>query len=667
MATGTGSRLTDEQCLEGLRAYTTFGSYKAASEATGLSRQLLRHRVEQAKERKLDASGDVLELPDFPSDDVPIDRLLDLAEERSRLRAQSHEAHTWFGVKVKEDKPIGILWFGDPHVDDNGCDWQLLRRHAHLCKTTEGLYGANIGDTTNNWAGRLAALYAKQDASLKTARRFAAWFMLDSGIKWMLWLIGNHDCVTPDHDVLTKRGWVTFPEVRPDDIVLGYNKDTGHSEWQAIGEIVRYPYKGKLAKYATKTASLICTENHRFLAKVKGGDFEYRYQREMPGDVTIVSAAFNGTTGCALSDDEILLAGLVLTDGSVSKNGYVSIYQSKPEVCSVIEDVLGRLNIRHTKHSRMPRCTEINGVTLKSKRTAYQYAFSAEASRSASYLSKNIEPWMWEMSEAQFSVFMRGVCLGDGSIRKNGDPDECGWAVNGSRAELDALQALLVSKGWSASLYQDSRKAWRLNVMRRGERRLVGNAEAVNYEGDVWCLRVPLSNFMVRHRGIAHFTGNSWGDGAEILAQMAAKHKTQKIVCHDWEARFVLQFKNGCEIKVNASHDHAGHSMWNPLHGQVKAAKQGPAIDLIVAGHRHNWAVSQWEMADQGNIPVMIRVKGYKTYDDYARKLGHYEQKEGAAILTIINPRATTQAGRVTAYADVENGVEYLKWLRSRS
>lgn len=349
----TASPITDEQALARLKAFKKHGSIKAASEATGMGRQALRLGVDTAQKRGLDKEGDdLLELPDFPSDDVPIDRLLDLAEERSRLRMRSHEAHTWFPVKVKEDRPIGILWFGDPHVDDNGCDWPLLRRHAHLCKTTDGLYGANIGDTTNNWAGRLAALYAKQDASVKTARRFASWLMLDSGIKWMLWLIGNHD---------------------------------------------------------------------------------------------------------------------------------------------------------------------------------------------------------------------------------------------------------------------------------------------------------------------------GWGDGAEILAQMAAKHKTQKIVCHDWEARFVLQFKNGCEIRIAAAHDFAGNSMWNPLHGPVKAAKFGDMIDLLVCGHKHNWAISQWEMADQGNIPVMIRVKGYKTYDDYARRLGHYEQKEGAAILTIIDPRATTRAGRVTAYADVEAGVEYLKWLRSKS
>lgn len=348
----TALPISDEQALVRLKALKKHGSIKAAAEAIGIGRQAIRHGAETAKKRGLDKDEDVLELPDFPVDDIPIGKLLDLAEERAELRAKNYDAHAWFPVKVNDTKPVGILWFGDPHVDDNGCDWKLLRRHAHLCKTTDGLYGANIGDTTNNWAGRLAALYAKQDSSVKTARRFASWLMLDSGIKWLLWLTGNHD---------------------------------------------------------------------------------------------------------------------------------------------------------------------------------------------------------------------------------------------------------------------------------------------------------------------------QWGDGAEILQLMAAKHKTQRIVCHDWEARFVLQFKNGVEIRVNAAHDFAGNSMWNPLHGTVKAAKFGDRIDLLVCGHKHNWAVSQWEMADQGSIPVMIRVKGYKTHDDYARKLGHYEQKEGAAILTIIDPGAATRAGRVTAYADVESGVGYLKWLRSRS
>ncbi len=347
-----GPRITDEQCLERLRAYKKYGSAKAASEAIGLNRQSIQLGVDECKRRGLELGDDKLILPDFPVDDVPIERVLDLMEERSQLRKQSYEAHTWFPVKIRDEKPLGILWFGDPHLDDNGCDIKLIRRYAELCAATDGLYGANIGDSSNNWSGRLAALYAKQDASVKTARRLVQWFMLESGIKWALWLVGNHD---------------------------------------------------------------------------------------------------------------------------------------------------------------------------------------------------------------------------------------------------------------------------------------------------------------------------AWGDGSEILALMASKHRTQKIVCHDWEARFVLEFPNGAQIRVNAAHDFAGNSMWNPLHGAVKTAKFGDNIDLLVCGHRHNWAIASWEMAAQGNIPVMIRVKGFKTYDDYAMRLGHYEQREGAAILTVIDPKASTKAGRVTAFADVEAGTEYLTWLRSRS
>lgn len=134
-----------------------------------------------------------IELPDFPDDDIPITDIIDTMSKRFEKKKASYEAHTWFPIKVKDKKPIGILWFGDPHVDDNGCNWPALNHHIALCRDTDGLYGANIGDVSNNWAGRLVKLYANQDTSVKTARRLAQWFMLDSGVKWIIWLLGNHD------------------------------------------------------------------------------------------------------------------------------------------------------------------------------------------------------------------------------------------------------------------------------------------------------------------------------------------------------------------------------------------------------------------------------------------------------------------------------------------
>src|SRR6185295_12348433 len=164
------------------------------AKALGMPARTVRTRLEEAKRRGLvDPRPDPIEIPDFPDEDISVEDIIKLQSQRFTKRMASHNAHTWFPIKVKSNKPIGICWFGDPHLDDNGCNWPVLERHVELCKTTEGLFGANVGDTTNNWAGRLVRLYANQDTSAKTARRLAEWFMLNSGVRWLIWLLGNHD------------------------------------------------------------------------------------------------------------------------------------------------------------------------------------------------------------------------------------------------------------------------------------------------------------------------------------------------------------------------------------------------------------------------------------------------------------------------------------------
>ncbi len=108
-------------------------------------------------------------------------RQLKRAEEQSRL----------INVQVKMHGPVGILHFGDPHVDDDGTDIEALERHAELVRTTPGLFGANVGDTTNNWVGRLARLYADQSTSAAEAWQLAEWFV--ESVEWLYLVDGNHD------------------------------------------------------------------------------------------------------------------------------------------------------------------------------------------------------------------------------------------------------------------------------------------------------------------------------------------------------------------------------------------------------------------------------------------------------------------------------------------
>ncbi|MEM6903789.1 MAG: metallophosphoesterase, partial [Pseudomonadota bacterium] len=95
-------------------------------------------------------------------------------------------------VIINSNEPIGIMWFGDPHVDDNGCNWPQLLKDIEIAKQP-GVYGVNIGDTTNNWVGRLVKKYAEQETTRTNAWRLCEWFLNDAGIPWLFWLLGNHD------------------------------------------------------------------------------------------------------------------------------------------------------------------------------------------------------------------------------------------------------------------------------------------------------------------------------------------------------------------------------------------------------------------------------------------------------------------------------------------
>lgn len=344
--------LPDAELRVSLAALHKHGSQAKAAAALGITRSAMQHRL-----RSISSRG-ITEMPaiEFPQsltegeDGEPIDELLDRLERNYERAKRNADARKWFEIKVTEDRPIGLLFVGDPHVDDNGCSWPLLRKHAGICRDTEGMYAINIGDSTNCWGGRLIKKYADQDASVHTARRLVEWLLLESGFRWLVWLHGNHEHM---------------------------------------------------------------------------------------------------------------------------------------------------------------------------------------------------------------------------------------------------------------------------------------------------------------------------GDGAPLLREMNRRYGTTRVPMFDWEARFVLKFANGSEFRINAAHDFPSDSMWNPNHGPLKAAKFGDRLDVVACGHKHNWATTQWENAEQGTAPVLVRARGYKHLDDYARRIGKTEQDEGQSVLVVLDPNSETIAGRSQSFVDIKKGAAYLAMLRA--
>lgn len=179
-----------------LKAVAKHGSKAAAARALKMPATTLKNKVESAALRNIALEKEeAIELPTFLAggEDEPIDEILSRFRKAHERKQKAIERQTWFPIKVKEDKPYGILWFGDPHLGTN-CNWALLEQHIAIARQP-GVYGGNIGDTTDNWpwTGRLARLWSEADISHKTEKRVATWFMMEAGIKWLLWLGGNHD------------------------------------------------------------------------------------------------------------------------------------------------------------------------------------------------------------------------------------------------------------------------------------------------------------------------------------------------------------------------------------------------------------------------------------------------------------------------------------------
>jgi hypothetical protein len=174
------------------------GSVSAAARALEMPVGTLQARYKRAVTWK--AAQKPFTSPDLPSD------LPDAKELLSRRRREfdridtAKNARKLIPVNVQIDGPFGIAHFGDPHVDDPGCDIGKLEQHIKIVNKTTGLFAGNVGDYTNNWIGRLARLHANQETTARESWVLAEW--LFQAADWIYLVGGNHDAWSGDSDPL---------------------------------------------------------------------------------------------------------------------------------------------------------------------------------------------------------------------------------------------------------------------------------------------------------------------------------------------------------------------------------------------------------------------------------------------------------------------------------
>lgn len=662
------------------------GARSEAARRLRISRPSLTNRLDSAA-RHYDLHVDAARFcakdvpPLFSVDNLPGDgepdpgALISALAARHRERKAYHDAKALRDVQVHMDGPIAVAFFGDPHVDDPGCAWGDLERDVSICRDTVGMMAVDVGDNSNNWVGRLMRLYADQEVTSKQALTLIEWLM--TALPWLLWEDGNHDCHDMETEALTRRGWVPGAAVVADDEVLSLDVETGQAVWTGIDQRIRRANTDSMISIDRSPISLNVTPNHRVLHRKRRsldgafGPLEYAQADSLPHRFAIPLSAVGGQPDHPLTDSQIALVGWFLTDGGVYQTrGYtrVTFYQSK--VATGLEAALAGSGYTPRVTERRRATAAICGRSLKAPpRPSREYHLRAEDSRAFMAIAERkgaVPTWVEHLSERQFDVFLRAVIAGDGSWATGGGDSA---VIHGTKAFLDSLQAACVQHGWSAHLSMVRGKDWRLNVCRRlewqGEK-----ADSVTRSpasSEVWCLRVPHGNFMVRRRGKAHFSGNSWntdkGDPTQVMHRLLGRVG----VMNTGGTRMRLTLPAGAAFTMHVRHDFPGGSQFNPAHALVRETLFGYRDHILACGHRHvSGYIPVWHN-DPKRLCHGLRLGTYKDFDKYAAEKGFQDGNWARSMAVVVDPDHAADPVRfIKAFFSLQEAAEYLTWRRGR-
>ncbi len=276
-------------------------------------------------------------------------------------------------------------------------------------------------------------------------------------------MIHQPECLSPDHEVLTTRGWIPIAEVTTNDKVAVL-KEGKYLDYEHPTKTHTYKYKGNMYKVQTKGLNLFVTPEHRMFVdtsclenkQLKNYGFKQAsdilhkkvrylksaiwqkedYKFNLPEVSHDTGKASNPNTKSRnltiLNGDAFLrFLGMWIAEGwteqtSPDEPGYesgkvryaVCVSQKKPEGCQYLEKCIEDLGLV-ANQTTYPE----NAQTQSSGATCY----AIQNKQLCSFLSpysvgpqnKRLPDFVWELSSRQCAVLLEGLIVGDGHVNKN--------------------------------------------------------------------------------------------------------------------------------------------------------------------------------------------------------------------------------------------------------
>lgn len=374
-------------------------------------------------------------------------------------------------------------------------------------------------------------------------------------------------CYDEKTEVLTKRGFLAYYQIRDDDLVISINSETKKINYRPIKRIIIQDYKGEMKFINTRSVDLLVTPNHKVIFSKRSGERlrfqeidtikkpksryylpQGKYSGKVEDEIKIGSRFYK-------TKDIFYLLGLYIGDGysrmsikevsnksGLSRSdflrrsrdckgrfGTVAVCDKRTTLCHSYRIFLAIPEGDKARKSAI-ECLENLGVDFKLYEREIYFSsqefvdFFDVVGHSAE--TKNIPEWVFDYDAQYLKFLYKGLIDSDGYYYKTG---ERFCTVSERLTEpftklcIFLGKFVTVSRGRAGeSLFGGriiySKESYRFSIS--GLSRLIQgeNVKSEYYEGKIWCLEVnDTHNFVVRRNGKTVFCGNS----SEVYGQVS--------------------------------------------------------------------------------------------------------------------------------------------------
>ncbi|MGV1079730.1 MAG: Hint domain-containing protein [Candidatus Nanopelagicales bacterium] len=344
-------------------------------------------------------------------------------------------------------------------------------------------------------------------------------------------------CVTPDTEIYTKRGWMTYDELTTDDMIYTLDPETGHGVWSSVQEINVFSYDsevdGKLVSVETSSHSSLTTPNHQWFVLKNGKPVFTESHKFTSTDRIPVSAVAVGLpprTHGSYRDEFAELVGWYVTEGnflpahprrrSLPQAAIAQSETANPlkvyRIRRTLTALFGTERADFSSDESTPawRSYTYNGMTtFQMNNAAAQPLFDVAPGE-----GKNISlDFIHSLSFEQLKLFAEAAMEGDGSYFGEHKGSSGGGLHPGvfwqkSETIFAAVEAALILLGVPITLYTSAKLGYGLRLKKRAvvsPRRRPDDVKEQDYIGTVWCPTTETGTWLARRNGTVYFTGNS--------------------------------------------------------------------------------------------------------------------------------------------------------------